>query len=286
MSAAPTTSSWLTVPQRLRRPELSFLELLFQFSRDLRVAVPGIVQSFDATKQTVTVIVAVQEMINVITADGQGGAAPVPTPTQIKVLSDVPVCMPRGGGFEVTLPVAVGDECLVVFTDMCHSSWWANGATPASSEAPGGGAQSPEVSRRHDLSDGIAILGPWSQKRKLANYSTTALQIRSDDGNTLIEIADGQIDMTPDGGTTTMDLAAGSITASPDGGTTEITLTPGAAKIQAAAITLDGDVTVTGELVVDDTIVGHDDAVISGIAYVAHEHSGVTTGSGTSGPPV
>lgn len=268
MSAAPTTSSWLTVPQRLRRPELSFLELLFQFSRDLRVAVPGIVQSFDATKQTVTVIVAVQEMINVITADGQGGAAPVPTPTQINVLSDVPVCMPRGGGFEVTLPVAVGDECLVVFTDMCHSSWWANGATPASSEAPGGGAQSPEVSRRHDLSDGIAILGPWSQKRKLANYSTTALQIRSDDGNTLIEIADGQIDMTP------------------DGGTTEITLTPGAAKIQAAAITLDGDVTVTGELVVDDTIVGHDDAVISGIAYVAHEHSGVTTGSGTSGPPV
>ena len=280
-ATTPQNSSWLTVPQRLRQPEFSFLELLFQFSRDLRVAVPGIVQSFNATAQTVTVQIAIREMINVITPDGQGGAAPVPTPTQIQILSDVPICMPRGGGFEVTLPVAVGDECLVIFSDSCMSAWWANG-----------GVQNPEVSRRHNLSDGFAILGPWSQKRKLSAYSTTGLQVRSDDGNTLINVQAGQINSTVDGGTTTSKMTAGSIISSPDGGTTEITLTPGTAEVTATAITLNGNTTVDGNLVVTggldvaDPIVGHDDAVISGIAYVAHEHSGVTTGSGTSGPPV
>jgi hypothetical protein len=275
MSAAPTVSSWLNLPQRLRQPEFSFLELLFQFSRDLRVAVPGIVQSFNATAQTVTVQIAIREMINVITADGQGGAAPVPTPTQIQILSDVPICTYGGGGFEVTLPIAIGDECLVVFGDSCMSAWWANG-----------GVQNPEVSRRHNLSDGFAIIGPRSQPRKLANYSTDSLQIRSDDGNTVIDVQSGQIETTVDGGTTTTKSTPGSIVWSPDGGTTQISITPGVINLTAATVNVNGDEVVSGGIDVADTIVGHDDAVISGIAYVAHEHSGVTTGSGTSGPPV
>jgi GpV Apex motif len=50
--------------------------------------------------------------------------------------------------------------------------------------------------------------------------------------------------------------------------------------IQAPAIELDGDVTITG------TTTGDGDGTFDGISVKTHVHSGVTTGSGDTGPPV
>jgi len=137
----------------------------------MRVAVPGIIQSFNATAQTVTVQVAIRERVNL-----NGNL----TWETIPLLVDVPIFMPRAGGFTLTMPVTAGDECLVVFGDNCMDAWWQSG-----------GVQNQVEKRRHDLSDGFAIVGIWSQPRVLPDYKTDAAQLRNDAGDLYVEI-DGQ----------------------------------------------------------------------------------------------
>jgi hypothetical protein len=89
------------------------------------------------------------------------------------------------------LPVKNGDECLVIFADMCIDAWWSNG-----------GIQNQIERRRHDLSDAICIPGIWSQKKKISGYSTTSAQLRTEDGSQKIDISpsnitiSGNVDLT------------------------------------------------------------------------------------------
>ena len=83
-----------------------------------RVCMPGIIQSFDAAAQTVTVQPALREKMLV---DGDEYWIDIP------LLVDVPIVVPRAGGYALTLPIQAGDECLVVFGDMCIDGWWQSG---------------------------------------------------------------------------------------------------------------------------------------------------------------
>jgi hypothetical protein len=228
----------------------------------LRVAAPGIVQSFDATKQTVTVQLAVRE--NVV-------QNAVVTPVAIDILQDIPIFMPRAGGFLLTLPVKQGDECLVIFGDNCIDAWWQSG-----------GIQNQVERRRHDLSDGFAIIGPWSQPRVVSNYSTTSAQLRSEDGNTMVEIAPS--------GVVNVKCATANVNATSQ------------ANITAPTIDLNGNVVISGNLSVGGTFGATGGATFSNTAtfngatsftttttiqgkqFLLHEHTGVQTGGGTSGP--
>ncbi len=140
-----------------------------------RVAIPGIIQSFDAAAQTVTVRPALREKLNL---DGSEQWVEIP------LLVDVPVALPRAGGYALTLPIQAGDECLVVFGDMCMDGWWQSG-----------GVQNQVECRRHDLSDGFAIVGIWSQPRVLSNYSTSSAQLRNEDGTAYVEISGSTINI-------------------------------------------------------------------------------------------
>ena len=173
MSSHP---SFINIPERLKLSEEQWRFILRQAIYDLRVAEPGIIQSFDATHQTVTVQLAIRENIN---------KNIVPTPTEIPIIVDVPIVLPRGGGWSFTVPIQQGDECLVIFADMCIDAWWQSG-----------GVQNQIDRRRHDLSDGFAVLAPWSQPRVLPNYSTTSAQMRSDDGSVIVELAPSAVNIT------------------------------------------------------------------------------------------
>ncbi len=127
-------------------------------SANLRVAVPGIIQAFDSVEQTVRVQPAIREII--IGSDYTSVSIPLPE------LLDVPIVLPRAGGYVITLPIQAGDECLVIFADQCIDAWWQNG-----------GVQNQMEKRRHDLSDGFAILGTWSQPRRLVQYSRNSMQL-------------------------------------------------------------------------------------------------------------
>jgi phage baseplate assembly protein gpV len=130
---------------------------------------------------------------------------------------DVPVIFPRGGGCTLTFPVKAGDECLLIFADRCIDFWWQNG-----------GVQKPVDLRMHDLSDAFAIVGPQSQAQKISGISTSAAQLRTDDGAAFVEVAVGHATVkTP-----------GKLTASADGGT----------EITSPTIVLNGNVTINGNL--------------------------------------
>lgn len=170
----------MTIPinQRLDHNDEEFYRILMDtVSKKIRVAVPGIIQSFDAETQTVTAQIAIRESVEDKTTLESKWVS-------INVLVDVPIVVPRAGGFSITLPVQAGDECLIIFSDVCVDAWWSNG-----------GVQNQAERRRHDLSDGIALLGCYSQPRKVSNYSTTNLQIRSDDGTTMIDMGNGEINL-------------------------------------------------------------------------------------------
>ncbi|MBJ6448489.1 translation initiation factor IF-2 [Enterobacter hormaechei] len=133
-------------------------------STQMRVAMPGIIQSFDPDSVTCTVEVALRGIV------GDGS-------TELKPLVDVPVIFPRGGGCTLTFPVKEGDECLLIFADRCIDFWWQSG-----------GVQETVDPRQHDLSDAFAIVGPQSQAQKISGISMGAAQLRSDDGSTFFEL--------------------------------------------------------------------------------------------------
>lgn len=139
----------------------------------LRVSIPGIIQEFDPATQTATVQPAIRE--KVINTTGESVMMEIP------MLLDVPVIFPKAGGFSITFPVKKGDECLVVFADMCIDAWWQSG-----------GVQNQLETRRHDLSDGFAILGVSSVPNAINGYSSNSIQIRNDAGDTFVEITNNQ----------------------------------------------------------------------------------------------
>lgn len=167
----------LSIPQRLSSmlPQEGLKKAFDNYDFDLRVASPGIIQTFDASKQTVTVLVAVKERIKI---EGVVSLASIP------LLVDVPIVIPQAGGYNLTFPIQAGDECLLVFSDTCFDAWYQNG-----------GMQAPMSLRRHDLSDAFAIVGIKSQPRVIANYSGDSVQLRNEAGTNYIEIAADEMNL-------------------------------------------------------------------------------------------
>lgn len=179
-----STPTMIPIQHRLSIRSAPIFQALHQFECGLRVAMPAIVVAnqagdpFNAQLQTVSVQPAIQEVMRLNA---------VPTLTNLPILDDVPIAVARAGGWSLTLPIAIGDECLVVFTDMAMDIWWQNGGIQ---KQPDGKLY------RHDIGDGIAIFGLGSNPRALANYSTSSAQLRSDDGTVVIDLAAAGITVT------------------------------------------------------------------------------------------
>ena len=140
-----------------------------QLSSSLRVAVPGIIQSFDPETVTCTV----QPAVNGSVPDETGAESA----EGLTLLVDLPVTFQRGGGVTLTFPIKAGDECLVIFSDRCIDFWYQSG-----------GIGDAVDQRQHDTSDAFVIVGPQSQAQKVSGISTNSAQMRSDDGSTYFEL--------------------------------------------------------------------------------------------------
>ena len=165
-----------SIQERFGGQDELFRQLSDSISNNIRVAIPGIIQSFDATTQTVTVQCAIREKIRNIDLTESWVSLPI--------LLDCPIVLPRAGNFVLTMPITAGDECIVLFSDVCIDAWFTHG-----------GVQNQIEKRRHDLSDGICLLGAWSQPNKLVNYSTTSAQLRNEAGTAYIELKDNEINL-------------------------------------------------------------------------------------------
>lgn len=209
------------------------------------VALPGIIQSFDAEAMTCVVQPATRARKKDETGDVQDAALPP--------LVDCPVQFPGGGGCTLTFPVAPGDECLIIFSSRSVDAWWQSGEV-----------QNQYAHRTHSLSDGFVLLGFRSLPRVLSNVSTSAAQLRSDDGETFVEL-------DPAGQIVTVKAPGGLVIDAPT-----VTMT-GAIAVQnsqgaATACAINGDTAFTGQVSANGKRI--DDS---------HTHRGVQPGSGNSG---
>lgn len=224
-------------------------------------ALPCIVSNVNLESQTVEVQPTIRP--KVIADDGSVSDVTIP------VLGDVPIVWPRAGGFALTFPVAIGDECLVVFGSRCIDSWWQLG-----------GVQNQIDQRMHDLSDGFAILAPTSQPNKISNISTDCVQLRNNDGDVYIEICqNGNIkvkstnDISVDAGGV-LSLTGSSIDMTSQGAinitgsTVDIEATGGVAKLTGTGVGLE----TTGALSID---AGTIDTTLGAANIVQRVHAGV-----------
>jgi Phage protein Gp138 N-terminal domain len=136
------------------------------------VALPGILQSFNAADCTA----AVQVAILMQSRDKNNEWTDItPSPTIPKAV----VQFPGNKDYIFTFPLTKGDEGLLVFADRCIDAWWQNG-----------GVRSQMDIRQHDLTDAIFIPGIRSLGNVPANINGSAAEFRTFSGNTKIAFSD------------------------------------------------------------------------------------------------
>jgi len=142
-------------------------------SYSVRSCIPAIIKSINYDTMTVEAQPAIREIMS-----ENGNYVNVDLP----LLVDVPLYFPNSSKFSITFPIAVEDECLIFFSDMCIDAWWQNG-----------GIQNQFEVRRHDLSDGFCIPSNLSQAKKITNFNSDYLEIKNNETGVKIEIRDNTI---------------------------------------------------------------------------------------------
>lgn len=172
----------IPIQRRLGVPNGPLQEALYQLGCEVRVAIPGIILSFDPGPQWGFPSVSVQPAVREVMLKNA-----VPTLMELPILDAVPVCVPQGGDWIDTFPIAAGDECLLVFSDMGLDVWKQNGGIQ---KQPDG------VKFRHDIGDAIAICGVRSAGRPIADWSTSSRQLRNLDGTVIIDLSPAGVTVT------------------------------------------------------------------------------------------
>lgn len=257
----------------------------------LWTSLPGIVQSFDPVACTAVIQPATRGRVT--------GTDGVVAEVDMPLLVDVPVIFPHSREFALTFPIMADDECKVWFACRCIDGWWQSG-----------GVQPPLDLRMHDLSDGFALVGPWSQKTRLdPPVHADNVQLRTTDGKAFIEIA-------PDKTITALNPEVSAVLT--PGGTAEVTASQ-EITLTAPRITLDaseqialtapqisargnmawtnyegtgpgtyrirGDIEQEGHYGLDGTMDATDDVRAKTVSLYNHVHAGVQAGPGVSGVP-
>lgn len=123
--------------------------------------------------------VEVDPQIQMVVRDQVTG---VETPRDVSVLHRVPTGFYKAGGFVFTLPVAEGDEGIVVFSDRSLDLWKATGAK-----------NPPKDTRFHDLSDGVFIPFPTSTSGAVQGFDTTGAYLGLEDKSAYVRVGNDGI---------------------------------------------------------------------------------------------
>lgn len=152
--------------------------VLEAFSLNLHVALPGVVQSYDAETQTADIVPGIQRVI-----PGDDEDEDEDTTESLPVLASVPVAFPRGGGYFLSMPLQPGDGVLVVFNEMDTDVW----------RSSDGEVVDPGTALRHGLSGGVAIPGMFTRSAALGSASGVYARLGRDVTGPLLDIRDGTI---------------------------------------------------------------------------------------------
>jgi hypothetical protein len=166
------------------------------------------------------------------------------TPTELPVISGVPVLFPRTGTARLRFPVKADDTVALFFSERSLDRWLEKG-----------GSVDPEDPSRFALNDAIAVLGMYPKSEALAaNGAETSLELASgtawieikESGEILVKNAsnqsvtlksDGEIDLQSDANTKIQIKAGGTIDIKNSSVTIQISGTT--ATVTAAKVVLD-----------------------------------------------
>jgi hypothetical protein len=144
-------------------------------SRQLNCIQIGIIQTFYPETQTADIKFALKRVVS-IDPDG------TKTIQELPKLVNCPVMVLFGGGSYLTMPIASGDECILLFNDRDFGEWLVNG-----------GVQVPTTFRIHDLSDGMAIVGLRNLQNSIGDYIAAGVRL-SYSANSRITLTDDLIE--------------------------------------------------------------------------------------------
>lgn len=200
--------------------------------KDLHTMLPGQIISFDPTTQ----LADIQPQLKRKVGDDL---------INLPVLSQVPVRFLKSKDFVITFPLQEGDEVALYFIERSIDNWLEEG-----------GIQSPNDTRRFDLSDAYAVPVLYSQKEIVTDFDPNNMVIKSTNGNAKITIkTDGTIEMETSGETI----------------------------LTSSKTTINNDLNVTGKITAP-TIEAASSLTINSVEVKDHLHGGVTTGSGNTAP--
>jgi len=146
---------------------------------DLHTALPGRVQSYDATTQTADIEPMIKRGVPT------GGEEDEVALETLPVLPSVPILFPSGGQCFVTFPLAVGDPVLIVFCERDTSQFRGTGAV-----------SDPGVPTMHGLSGAVAIpcaFGPRSAA--MSGVSSTDLVVGRANGLANITVKSARVEV-------------------------------------------------------------------------------------------
>lgn len=135
----------------------------------------GIIQTFYPETQTADIKFALKRIVK-IDPDG------TKTIQELPILINCPVMVLFGGNSFLTMPIASGDECILLFNDRDFGEWLVNG-----------GVQVPTTLRFHDLSDGMAIVGLRNLQNSIGDYIAAGIRL-SYSANSRITMTDDLIE--------------------------------------------------------------------------------------------
>lgn len=133
----------------------------------VRISMPGVVVSYDKTKQRASIQPAITDGF----IDEDGTRKPLADP----ILNDVPIAFPGSGGYGETWPIAKGDTVLIVWCSRSIARWKPRGSGD-------GRAIDPGDDRRHAIADAIAYPGVRDFGHALASVDDDAWCIRVPSG--------------------------------------------------------------------------------------------------------
>lgn len=180
-------------PQEPQLKDLLDLALR-QSSLNLNCHAVGTVQEFNPATQVASVTINYKKTINepnVVTSIYAQKLVDYP------LLVDAPVIALGGGGFCLTMPIAKGDECLVLFNDRDMDNWYATGATGAAVD----------TGRAHSFSDAIILVGLRSTPNVVIDYDADGVALRNKLGTVKIKLTDSTIKLS-NGATASIEVTA------------------------------------------------------------------------------
>lgn len=214
--------------------DTAFKTFLADMLLDVRTALPGIIQAINTDGGSL-VSVDVQPAIQQLVANPDGTSS---TPENLAVIPGVPVVIPSGHstGLSLTIPISIGDDCLIVMADRSIDLWQESGGTqsPVESTTP----------RSHELTDAICIVGLTNDLTAIGDYQFDAIEMRDSNRNNYVSVKDDGVEIKSSNSTITVNssevqISSGGSTATISG--SQILLSIGASQIKLQSSQIDID---------------------------------------------